>query len=134
MDFSIYNIFSSFTHRGAVLVSIFKRDSNVPKFLSKTRYKVHSMNKSSIFDSYDGIISALHQLHIDTTKEDETRNQDINLFNKMEEFEFMVICICGVSYLLDEFHNFIILLNHCKNPSINQTICRTSYDSFLGIF
>lgn len=62
-----------------------------------------------ILDSYDAIISALHQLHIDTTKKDETRNQAINILNKIEEFEFMVMLYLW-SNLLNEFHKTSQLL------------------------
>lgn len=44
------------------------------------------MATNAILDSYNGIISALHQLHIDTREKGETRNQAINILNKMKEF------------------------------------------------
>lgn len=98
----IYDFFSSSTHRWAVLLLFFKDDSKVPKSLSKTRWEAHSRATSSILDSYDEIVSALHELHIDTREKGETRNHAINILNKMEELEFMVMLYLW-SYLLDEF-------------------------------
>jgi hypothetical protein len=121
----IYNFFSSSTHRWAVLLSFYKDGSKVPKSLSKTRWEAHAMATSAILDSYDGIISALHQLHIDTTEKGETRNQAINILNKMEEFEFMVMLYLW-SYLLDEFHKTSQSL---QDPQISLDICRKLYAS-----
>lgn len=67
--------------------------------LSKTRWEAHSMPTSAIFDSYDEIISELHQLHIDFTETGETRLQAIDIWNKMEEFEFMVMLYFFVELL-----------------------------------
>lgn len=121
----IYNFFSSSTHRWAVLLSFFKEDSKVPKSLSKTRWEAHSMATSAILDSYDGIISALHQLYINTAEKGETRNQAINILNKMEEFEFMVMLYLW-SYLLDEFHKTSQSL---QDPRISLDVCRKLYAS-----
>jgi hypothetical protein len=121
----IYNFFSSPTCRWAVLLSFFKDDSKVPKSLSKTRWEAHSIATSAIFDSYDGIISALHQLHIDTTEKGKTRHQAINILNKLEEFEFMVMLyLCN--YLLDEFHKTSQSL---QDPQISLDVCRKLYAS-----
>ena len=79
-------------------MSFFNDDSKVPKSLSKTRWEAHSRATSAILDSYNGIISALHQLHIDTTEKGETRNLAINILNKMGEFEFMVMLYLGSSF------------------------------------
>lgn len=78
----IYNLFSSSTQIWAVLLSFFK-----------------SSSLCQIFDSYDEIISELHQLHIDFTETGETRLQAIDIWNKMEEFEFMVMLYFFVELL-----------------------------------
>ena len=78
----------------------------------------------AILHSYDGIISALHQLHIDTTEKGETRNQAIHIFNKME-FEFMVMLYLW-SYLLDEFHKTSQSL---QDRQISLDVCRKLYAS-----
>jgi hypothetical protein len=44
-------------------LSFFKDKSKVPK----SGWKAHSIATNAILENYDGIISALHQLHIDTT-------------------------------------------------------------------
>ena len=121
----IYNFFSSSTHRWAVLLSFFKDDSKVPKSLSKTRWEAHSRATRAVLDSYDEIISALHQLHTDTTEKGETRNQAINILNKMEELEFMVMLYLW-SYLLDEFHKTSQSL---QDPKISLDVCRKLYAS-----
>lgn len=111
-------------------MSFFKDDSKVtkskvPKSLSKTRWQAHSMATSAILDSYDGIISALHQLYIDTAEKGETRNQAINILNKMEELEFMFMLYLW-SYLLDEFHKTSQSL---QDPRISLDVCRKLYAS-----
>jgi hypothetical protein len=121
----IYDFFSSSTHRWAVLLSFFKDDSKVPKSLSKTRWEADSRATSAILDSYDGIISALHQLHIDTTEKGETRNQATNILNKMEELEFMIMLYLW-SYLLDEFHKASQSL---QDPKISLDVCSKLYAS-----
>ena len=121
----IYNFFSSSTHRWAVLLSFLKDNSKVPKSLSKTRWEAHSRATRAILDSYDEIISALHQLHTDTTEKGETRNQAINILNKMEELEFMVMLNLW-SYLLDEFHKTSQSL---QDPRISLDVCRKLYAS-----
>jgi hypothetical protein len=78
------------------------------------------MATSAMLDSYDGIVSVLHQLRIDTTEKGETRNQAINILNKMEEFEFMVMLYLW-SYLLDEFHKTSQSL---QDLQISLDVCR----------
>ena len=111
-------------------MSFFKDDSKVSKFLSKTRREAHPRATSAIPDSYDGIISALHQLHIDTTEKGETRNQATNILNKMEEFEFTVMLYLG-GYLLDEFHQTSRSL---RDPKMSLDVCRKLYASLLDFF
>ena len=111
-------------------MSFFKDDSKVSKFLSKTRREAHPRATSAIPDSYDRIISALHQLHIDTTEKGETRNQATNILNKMEEFEFTVMLYLG-GYLLDEFHQNSRSL---RDPKMNLDVCRKLCASLLDFF
>lgn len=99
----------------------------IQKPLSKTRWKAHSIATSEIFDSYDGIISALHQLHMDTTAKGKTRNPAINILNKMEDFEFMVMLYLW-SYMLDEFHKTV---NQKHGLELLQIYIRRSPSVFL---
>lgn len=119
---TLYVFFSASTHRWKVLKDHIK-DEKVLKKLSNTRWEAHAVATDAILNSYSQILDALDSISEDRDQKGETRQEAMNIANKMQEFEF-VFMVTMWNDILQQFHRTSQAL---QSSELNLQVCADLY-------